>query len=344
MSRVARQRAEVEQPDWGGPYVPPPPLKPSERQSTLQTALAQADYWRVRCVEAEGALRSARAELELDREARRAAEHARDSATTRASEATAALEALYRSGGPLMRARVRLAMAGKAALLVCVLLAPPVEAAQLTLSWVDNSANETSFRVDRAPSESGPWAPVGFAPLGRSCARRRRSASRPPSWWSSRRREEQGMSLRPGADVENFVTLRVRYGGAEVAAAAILATARDGSSTAKVTGAAFRFTADLLADQAANAQATYYSFQGLRVITLQNAAGDGNTYQVGQASTSTFDVFGPPNGMVADPPWARAATAVDSTVDQTLQVAAQWSHADASNSITVERVEVVRIR
>ena len=163
VSRLTFQRA-VEQPDWGGPYVPLPPLKPWERPPTLQTAQAQADYWRVRCAAADGALRSVRAELALAREARRAAEHARDSATRRATEATAELEALYRSGGPLLRARARLAMAGQLVLALC-LLTVPVEAAQLTLSWVDNSANETSFRVDRAPSESGPWAPVGFAPL-----------------------------------------------------------------------------------------------------------------------------------------------------------------------------------
>jgi hypothetical protein len=41
------------------------------------------------------------------------------------------------------------------------LLASPASSSQINLSWVDNSTNETGFKVERATSSAGPWAQIG---------------------------------------------------------------------------------------------------------------------------------------------------------------------------------------
>jgi hypothetical protein len=48
-------------------------------------------------------------------------------------------------------------------LLALLLLLAPVaaEALQATVNWTDNSADETGFRVERAPDPAGPWASQG---------------------------------------------------------------------------------------------------------------------------------------------------------------------------------------
>jgi titin len=54
---------------------------------------------------------------------------------------------------------------------------------QVTITWTDNSSNETAFRVERGPSSSGPWAT-----LGEYAANTTQTTDYYPSPWSEQQR------------------------------------------------------------------------------------------------------------------------------------------------------------
>ena len=67
------------------------------------------------------------------------------------------------SYSPVSRVRLRVARLASLAALAGLLLAPAAHAAQFTLTWADNSTNETGFKIERATGSTGAFAEVATA-------------------------------------------------------------------------------------------------------------------------------------------------------------------------------------